>query len=171
MGGERERVKKGYHVGLCWTFPFSKCKRFSVSFSSHCLPTFQWTATTKKLHRVSDWFCNEIFTLAWSCGSHFLGHKPRYRTQDLKRTHMNSGGSLSNRTLLPVLRWQVTWGDWLLQDKHSDLQTQLLGIFLGMWEKKKKMECLVVVFSPNRDSLVISLLIITKKKPLKWKKN
>lgn len=169
MGGEKERVRKGYNIGLCWTFPFSKCKHFKQRFFFFSLFPNLSINNNNKLHRVSDWFCNEIFSLAWSCcGSHFPGHKLRDRTEGLKRTHLNSGGPLSNRTLLPVPRWQVTWGDWLLQDKHSDLQTQLLGIFLGMWEKKEKIECLVV-FSPNGDFLVISLLIITKKKALKCK--
>lgn len=146
-------------------FPFSKCKHFRqhVCFFYRSLPAFQWT--TKKLHRVSDWFYNEIIILAWSrCGSHFPGHKLQYRTEGPDRTHLNSSGSLRNLLHSPVPHGgrccEVTDYYW---KTIPCLQDQLFGEFLGMWEKEKyKIWMSFFFFFP--DSMVISLLIITKKK-------
>lgn len=163
-------------VGLCWAFLFSKCKHFeqqvSSFFSLVISQPFNEHKKKKMLHRVSDWFYNEIIILAWSrYERQFPGHKLQWGPEGLGRTQVSSGGPSVMGPLPGRPRWQAMWHDWLLQEQPSDLQAQLFGVFLGRWDKKKKKDWMSFLFFLNKDSMVISLLIIIiqRKKALKCK--
>lgn len=126
----------------------------------------------KELCRVPDWFYNEIIILAWSCcGSHFPGHKLQCRTEGLERTHLNSGGPLSNRlhALTPPAAGGVRW--LIITGRPCQPVRSAVWYISGNVRKGKKFykHLDVSFFPPNRDSTVISLLIITKEKALKCK--